>query len=183
VRLTTGQRKLGLTAHVASSVGWLGAVAVSLALAVTGLASQDPQLVRSVYLTLEPVGWFALVPLSIASLLTGLVQSLGTPWGLFRHYWILAKLVINVLATAVLLMYMQTLGTLADLASQAGSTASVDDLKSPSAVLHAGAAVVLLLTATMLSVYKPRGLTRYGQRKQQRDQPFPNESRQAQPGL
>jgi hypothetical protein len=53
--------------------------------------------------------WFVLVPLSLASLLTGLVQSLGTPWGLFRHYWVLFKLLINVLATIVLLMYMQTL--------------------------------------------------------------------------
>jgi len=167
VIVTPGLRKLGLSAHVASSVGWLGAVAVSLALAVIGITSQDPQLVRSVYLTLEPVGWFVLVPLSIASLLTGLVQSFGTRWGLFRHYWILTKLVITVLATAVLLMYMQTLGNLADLASDVGNTTKIANVKSPSAVLHAGAAVLLLLTATALSIYKPRGLTPHGQRSQE----------------
>jgi hypothetical protein len=40
--------------------------------------------------------------------------------------------------------------------------------KTPSPVLHAAAALLLLLTATVLAVYKPRGMTRYGWRKQQR---------------
>ena len=106
--MTPRLRKFALTAHVTSSVGWLGAVAVFLALAVAGLTSQDAQTVRAAYLAMELTGWFVLVPLSLASLLTGLVQSLGTAWGLFRHYWVLFKLLINVVATIVLLLYMQT---------------------------------------------------------------------------
>ena len=160
-------RKFVLTAHVVSSVGWLGAVAVFLALAVVALTSQEAQVVRAVYLAMEPAGWFVLIPLSLASLLTGLVQSLGTKWGLIRHYWILVKLVINVLATIVLLLYMQTLRYLADVAAQ--TTLSSGDLRllrSPSPVLHAGFGMLLLLVAATLSVYKPRGMTRYGQRKQ-----------------
>ena len=160
-------RKFVLTAHVVSSVGWLGAVAVFLALAVVGLTSQDAQLVRAVYLAMEPAGWFVLVPLSLASLLTGLVQSLGSKWGLLQHYWVLMKLLINVVATTVLLLYMQTLGYLADVAAQ--TTLSSGDLRllrSPSSVLHAGFGMLLLLVAATLSVYKPRGMTRYGQRKQ-----------------
>jgi hypothetical protein len=43
--------------------------------------------VRGAYLVMEPTVWFVLVSLALASLLTGLVQSLGTTWGLFRHYW------------------------------------------------------------------------------------------------
>ncbi len=78
-------RKAALTAHVTSSVGWLGAVGSSLALAVTGLIGPDPQTVRGSYLTREVLGWYVLIPLSFASLLTGLVSSLGTTWGLFRH--------------------------------------------------------------------------------------------------
>jgi hypothetical protein len=31
-------------------------------------------------------------------------------------------------------------------------------------VLHAAAALLLLLVATTLAIYKPRGMTRYGQR-------------------
>jgi hypothetical protein len=161
-------RKFALTAHITASVGWLGAVAGVLALAVAGLTSKDPQLVRGAYLAMEPVAWFVLVPLAFASLLTGLVQALATKWGLFQHYWVLFKLLINVFATVILLMYLQTLGALADLA---GGTAldggDLSGLRSPSPVLHAGAALVLLLVATILAVYKPRGMTRYGRRKRE----------------
>lgn len=159
-------RRLALTAHVTASVGWLGAVAASLALAVAGMTSDDVGTVRAAYVGLELVGWFVLVPFALASLLTGLVQSLGSVWGLFRHYWVVAKLFINVFATVVLLMYTRTLGSLADVADQ--PTLSGDDLdllRTPSVVLHAGAAMVMLLTATTLAVFKPRGVTPYGRRR------------------
>jgi hypothetical protein len=163
--MTPRLRKFALTAHVTSSVGWLGAVAVFLALAVAGLTSQDAQTVRAAYLTMDWAGWFVLVPFSLASLLTGLVQSLGTTWGLFRHYWVLAKLLINVFATFVLLMYTQTLGALADVAAETTSSGDLGVLRSPSPLLHAAAALLLLLVATVLAVYKPRGMTPFGRRK------------------
>jgi hypothetical protein len=81
-------RKFVFTAHVTTTVGWLGAVVVFLALAVVGLTSQDAQTVRGAYLVMAPAAWFVLVPLAFASLLTGIVQSLGTEWGVFRHYWV-----------------------------------------------------------------------------------------------
>jgi len=157
-------RKLALTAHVTASVGWLGAVVVFLALAVVGLTSQDAQTVRGAYLVMEPTAWFVLVPLAFASLLTGLVQSLGSTWGLFRHYWVLFKLLINVVATIVLLTYMETFRFMAGVA--ADPTADLGVVRTSSPVLHAAAALLLLLVATVLAVYKPRGMTRYGQRKQ-----------------
>ena len=163
MRMRPSLRKLVLTAHVVASVGWLGAIVVFLALAVLGFASQDAQTVRSVYLLMEPAAWFVLVPLGIASLLTGIIQSLGTPWGLFRHYWILAKLVINVFATIVLLIYTQTLSHLADIA--ADPSADLGAVQNVSPILHATVALLLLLAATGLAVYKPRGMTWYGQRK------------------
>ncbi len=156
-------RKFVLTTHVVSSVGWLGAVAVFLALGVVGLTSEDAQVVRAVYLAMESAGWSILIPLALASLLTGLVQSLGTKWGLFRHYWVVFKLLINVGAAIVLLLYTQTLSYLAGLAS---SGADLSVLRDPSPVIHAGLGLLLLLVAATLSVYKPRGMTRYGQRKQ-----------------
>ena len=165
--MTPRVTKLALTAHVTSSVGWLGAVACFLGLSVVGLTSQDAQTVRAVYLVMEPTAWFVLVPLSLASLLTGLVQSLGTKWGLFRHYWVLFKLLMNVFATIVLLMYMQTLDYFARLAAETTlSSGDLSGLRSPSPALHAGLALLLLLVATVLAVYKPRGLTPYGRRKQ-----------------
>jgi hypothetical protein len=164
--MTPGLRKFALTAHVTFSVGWLGAVAAFLALAVTGLTSQDALTVRGAYVAMELTGWFLIVPLSFASLLTGLVQALGTTWGLFRHYWILAKLLINVLATILLLVHMRPTTYLAGVA--AAKTLSGGDLRGLriQLVADAGAAVLALLGATTLSVYKPRGMTPYGRRKQ-----------------
>lgn len=152
-------RKFALTAHVVSSVGWLGAVAVALALGIVSAVSSDGQTVSSAYVALELVGWTVLVPLSVLSLLTGVVQGLGTPWGLIRHYWVVFKLVINVVASVVLLLYMQTLGALADAALAPGEAGAAGSI---SPVLHAGVALLLLVTATVLAVYKPRGVTRYG---------------------
>ena len=157
-------RRFALTAHVASSVGWFGAVAAFLALAVVGLTSADSQTIRAVYLVMEPVAWLTLVPLAFASLLTGVVQSLGTVWGLFRHYWVLFKLLITVMATIILLIYMQTFRLMADVARD--PAADLDGVRNASPALHATLALLALLTATILAVYKPRGMTRYGWRKQ-----------------
>jgi hypothetical protein len=159
-------RSLALTAHVTTSVGWFGAVAGFLALAVVGLTSQDVQTVRAAYLAMKLTAWLVIVPLSLASPLTGLVQSLGTTWGLFRHYWVLAKLLITIPATLVLLLHMQPIGHLAGLAAETTWTrADLRDLRVQ-LVANAAAAMLVLVVATALSVYKPRGMTRYGRRKQ-----------------
>jgi hypothetical protein len=162
--MTPGIRKLVLTAHVVSSVGWLGAIAGFLALALVGLTSQNAQTVRGAYLVMEPAAWFVLVPLAFLSLVTGLVQSFGTAWGLFRHYWVLFKLLINVIATTVLLLYMETFRLMARVAGD--PSADLGLVRNASPALHAGAALLLLLGATVLAVYKPRGMTRYGRRKE-----------------
>ena len=163
--MTPRLRRLALTAHVASSVGWLGAVVVFVVLAAIGVTSREPQTVRGAYLVMQPAAWSVLVPLAVASLLTGLIQSLGTSWGLARHYWVLFKLLINIVTTIVLLIYLQTFAAMAALAGDPG--AELAEVRNPSPVIHACGALVLLLIATALSVYKPRGMTRYGWRRQQ----------------
>ncbi len=158
-------RKLALTAHVTSSVGWLGAVVAFLGLAVVGLTSQDAQTARGAYLVMEPAAWFVLVPLAFASLLTGLVMSLGTKWGLLRHYWVLFKLLLTGFATVVLLIYMETFSLMAGVA--ADSTADLGLVRDDSPVLHMVLALLVLFVATVLAVYKPRGMTWYGRRNKE----------------
>jgi hypothetical protein len=163
--MTPRLRQFALTAHVTLSVGWFGAVASFLVLAVAGLTSRDAQIVRAAYLAMELTGWSIIVPLSFASLLTGLVQSLGTSWGLFRHYWVLVKLLIAVLATIVLLLHMQPTSYLAGMPAETIlSSADLGKLQIQ-LVADAGAALLVLLVATTLAVYKPQGMTRYGARK------------------
>jgi hypothetical protein len=164
--MTTGLRKFVLTAHVTFAVGWLGAVAAFLALAIAGLTSEDAQMVRSTYLAMELIARFVIVPLSFAPLLTGPVLSLGTPWGLFRHYWILAKLLITILSTIIMQLHMQPISLLAGAAAK--TTLDSADLHSMQVqmVVASAAALLALLVTTTLAVYKPRGMTPYGWRKQ-----------------
>ncbi|HZC23550.1 MAG TPA: hypothetical protein VE866_09440 [Candidatus Binatia bacterium] len=165
ITLTPNLRKFALTAHVTSSVGMLGSIAAFLALAVAGLISQDERMIRAAYLAMDLIARFVVVPLALASLLTGLIQSLGTPWGVFRHYWVLVKLFLTVFATAVLLVKMELIGYAARLAAE--SILPRADLRAAGIqlVVHSGGGLLVLLVPAVLSVYKPRGLTPYGRRK------------------
>jgi hypothetical protein len=166
ITMTPSLRKFALTAHVTSSVGLLGSIAAFLALTLAGLTSQDAQIVRAAYLAMDLTSRFVIVPLAFASLLTGLIQSLGTPWGLFRHYWVLAKLLLTAFATIVLLVKMELIGYAARLAAE--TILPRADLRAAGIELavHAAGGLLVLLVPAVLSVYKPRGLTPYGRRKQ-----------------
>ncbi len=163
--LTPPLRKLTLTAHVTASVGWLGALAVFLAHALASLMSQDEQMVRAVSLAMSITAWFVIMPLALATLITGLVQSLGTAWGLFRHYWILFKLLLTAVATIVLLLKLGPISYLADMAAETTfSNADLIGLRT-SLMVHAAGGLLVLLTATALAIYKPAGMTWHGIRK------------------
>jgi hypothetical protein len=95
------------------------------------------------------------------------VQSIGTTWGLFRHFWVLAKLVLTSLVTVLLFLHTRPIDHLATAARDVSF--SNGDFLQVRIQLLANAAAVVLLIATVLSVFKPRGLTRYGWRKQLED--------------
>jgi hypothetical protein len=88
----------------------------------------------------------------------GQVSALGTPWGLVRHWWVLIKLALIVVATAVLLLQLAPIAALATGPAQPGSPAGL------SLVVHAAGGLVILLAASVLGTFKPRGRTRYGRR-------------------
>ena len=163
--MTRGLRKFVLTLHITFAVGWLGAAAGFLALAIAGLTSQDAQTLRAVYLGMELITRFVIVPLSFAPLVTGPILSLGTPWGLFRHYWTLVKLVITILSTLILLIHIQPIRYLSDAAAM-GTLSSADLELQVQMVVASALALIALLVANFLAVYKPKGLTSYGWRKQ-----------------
>ncbi len=166
--MTPALRRLSLAAHVTSSVGWLGAVAGFLVLSIAGLTSQDAEIVRGAYLAMNLLGQFLIVPLSLAALLTGLVQSLGTHWGLFRHYWVLVKFTLTIGATFLLLLHQFTAVAEAARRVSGAAPGTLPDVGQLGSQLvgDAGLAVLVLLVTTTLSVYKPWGRTRYGRRKQ-----------------
>jgi len=154
-------RKLVLTAHVTTSLGWLGAVIAYLVLDLNAVYSEDIGAVRAAYLGMELIIWYAIVPLALASVFIGIVNALGTHWGLFRHYWVLIKLLLTLFATVILLAEAQVVSGLADTAASIS-----DPRRLPGTLLHSIGGLLVLLIVVVLAVFKPRGMTRYGWRKQ-----------------
>jgi hypothetical protein len=157
-----GVRRFALTAHVTTSVGWLGSVATFLALAVVGLLSSDEATIRGSYIATDVITWAVIVPLALASLLTGVVQSVGTSWGLVRHWWVVVKLALTVVAPGLLLLHPQPIGHVGSVAAAGGTFGTDLDRLRVQLVVDAAAALLVLLGATALAVYKPRGVTRFG---------------------
>jgi hypothetical protein len=157
-------RKFVLTVHLTSSLGWVGAVIAYIALGVSATRNVDPDMLRSAWIGMELLGWLVIVPFALAALGTGVVISLGTQWGLIRHYWVLISLGLTILATAVLVLHMPSVSATARVARDADG-AQLSQLGGD--LFHAVGGLVVLLGITVLNVYKPQGLTPYGWRIQQ----------------
>lgn len=163
--MAPGARKFWLALHLTVSVGWLGAIAAYIPFDVTAATGQDAATLRSAYLSMERIAGSVIVPLAIASVLTGVVVSLGTKWGLFRHYWVVISLLLTILATGVLLVETTTIRSLAAFAADRATT--VEEVRAlPSTLVHSVGGTIVLLVILVLNVYKPRGLTKYGRRKE-----------------
>lgn len=171
IMMSATTRKAMLTTHVICSVGWIGAVAAFLALAVVGLIGRDMQLMRSMYLAMHEIAWEVIVPLAFASLVTGMTSSLGTPWGLFRYYWIVFKLLITSFATTILMVHMRPIDALAVAASHGEAITGAFQGAQRLMIIASILAVVALVVVTSLSLYKPKGITPWAARKASRSMP------------
>ena len=166
--MSSGARKFTLAVHLTLSIGWLGAVAAYMALDVAAATSDDGQRLRAAYLGMELIALRVILPLAIASLTTGIIISLGSKWGLFRHYWVLISLVLTIIATVVLLIETRTIRSYADVARDPATT--TEALRAlGSTLFHSIGGTVMLLVILVLNIYKPRGMTGYGWRKQQKE--------------
>ncbi len=136
-------RNTVLTAHIAVSVGLLGDSAGFLAVAIRRALSDDPAFVAASHDLLGTFAFVVGIPLSFLALLTGVALGLGTTWGIFRHWWVIAKLALIVTVIAVGAIVLRPVLT--------------DDPDVGSGPLIAGATwdVAALTTATALGVFKP----------------------------
>ena len=103
--MTPALRKLILTAHVTFSIGWIGAVAAFLAVSVASGTSRSPDVVRGACISMDLISRFVIIPMCFGALATGIIDALGTPWGLFRYYWVVIKFGLTLIATFLLLMH------------------------------------------------------------------------------
>jgi hypothetical protein len=86
--------------------------------------------------------------------------------GLFRHYWVLISLLLTTVATLILLAETRTISYLADRAADP-ATSSEDLGALGSTLVHSVGGTLVLIVVLVLNVYKPRGMTRYGWRKEE----------------
>ena len=157
-------RKFVLLAHVTTSVGLLGAVACFLLLSIFGIVSSNVQLVQASYLLLMPLTSYLILPLVVASLLIGIISSLGTPWGLVRYYWVAAKLLLTAVTLIVLLLQMKAIAELSAIAA-ARMVTDMDMGLRLRMIIHAGGGLGVLLLIMIFSLWKPKGITPFGQRQ------------------
>jgi len=161
--LSPGTRKAVLAVHLTASIGWIGGVIAYLTLGATAINTTDVQAIRSAWIAMDTIGWNAIVPLAGTAWVTGVAMALGTRWGLFRHHWVIISLVLTTVALVVLLLHMPDVTTTVEFAR----TASTSELAALGGDLaHPAIGLILLLVVQVLNIYKPRGLTRYGHRRQ-----------------
>jgi hypothetical protein len=162
VVMAAGLRRAALAMHLITSVGWIGAAAAYLAAGVAARVSDQVPTVRAAWISMELIGWLVIVPLGCLAFLTGLVMSVGTRWGLIRHYWVLIALVLTSLALVVLILHMPSVSAGAAVA-RTGDDRAVLQLGGD--IAHPALGLVVLVVVAVINLYKPRGLTRYGQRQ------------------
>jgi hypothetical protein len=171
-RVSPSVYKLLLTTHIIVSVGWLGITAAKLVLGLVAVTAK-PELAEAPYSAMAAIN-IAFPPVAIATLVTGVVLSLGTKWGLLRHYWVATKLALTiaVVVSAVQLeerFVRQSVSTLSDPAREGaflGAEPMLAALLLSLPVVH----LAMLIVATVVSVYKPWGKTRRGRRSTSRAQ-------------
>jgi len=88
-------RQLTVWLHILTSVGWMAQVMtlcllLSVALAADGAPVRDAATAMALKVDARLVG-----PMADASAFTGVMLAAATPWGFFRHWWVLAKFTIT----------------------------------------------------------------------------------------
>lgn len=144
-----GVRTALLSAHITISLGLLGADSGLLALTVAGQRGAPPV---SVYPAAHMLGQWLLQPLAIASVVSGIALGLATRWGVFRYWWTLAKLALNLFG--VVMAELVLLPALQSAADQPGTLSAAAQF---GLVRDTGAAIVVLLASVLLASYKPFG--------------------------
>jgi hypothetical protein len=139
-------RRAVLTVHIVASVGLLGDVAAVLAVNIRAATATDAGFASASYELLQMFSLVFGIPLSFAALLTGITLGLGSKWGVLRHAWVTAKLM---LLLSVILVGALVIGP--------ATTEMRNGNGDAETVLIAAAAwdVLALTAATVLSVYKP----------------------------
>lgn len=157
-------RKIVLTLHVITSVGWLGVDFAMLTLGILGFTASDLETMRESYVTMERFGEILVIPAGLGAVLTGMALALCTPWGLIRYKWVLTKLIVALAAVALAVFALPIqLHNAASLVTAAHPTTHIGFVGN-TLVIAPSLALCLYSTNVVISIFKPWGKTSYGRR-------------------
>jgi hypothetical protein len=161
-RLGNRTRKSILVAHIASAGAWLGIDVVMGVLVFTAMFTSDEGVKALCFRALDVIAVVPLLTMGLLCLVTGVLLGVGSRYGLVRYWWVLIKLILNlVLSSLVLILLAPEISAHAELAQRAmpGDAVSltVGHLVFPPIV-----STTALLVAMTLAVFKPWGRVRPG---------------------
>jgi hypothetical protein len=159
-RLSTRTRKLVLLVHIATAGAWLGIDLVLGILVITALSSPDATGAAAAAASIATFATWPLVVVGLVTLITGLLLGFATKFGLARYWWVLAKLVINVVLVALVVIVLSpgvtTLGEASRAALEGGAAPPVTGTLLFPPIVSSTAVIV----AMTLAVFKPWGRVR-----------------------
>lgn len=161
-------RKALVAAHAVSAACWMGIALTFVAMSVVAMSSND---IHTTHLIYELMATFDITLLpwaNFATFLTGIALSLTTKWGLVRYYWVVTKIAIAVgiliMAFGFLHDSLERAGQEAAVLAAAGGTAAQLTHTADVVLWGFGVAMLSLIGALLLSLYKPGGRTKRGRR-------------------
>jgi hypothetical protein len=149
-----------LLTHIVAAGAWLGLDVAMAVLIFTAVGTDDLGTRGFALQALQLVTVWPMLAAGLLSLATGIVLGWGSKYGLLRYWWVVVKLVLNVILCV--LVFFALRGGVAE-AARAGEAMA----GGLSVVWNAGDMVfppivspTALLIAFVLSVFKPWGRTR-----------------------
>ncbi|GGV28041.1 hypothetical protein GCM10010182_58720 [Actinomadura cremea] len=154
-------RKTLVLVHVVASVALVGSVWGLVLLSLTATLTADAALVEPAYRLMTVLAYGGGIPLSFIALAGGIALGLGSKWGVLRHWWVFAKLLL--LITTIL--FGALLGQPEAMAEAAADGTLPSAARRWREVAVVAVQLAMLLTAAGLSVFKPRGRVRWPRRR------------------
>lgn len=155
-RLSPRTRKATLVVHISAAGAWLGLDLVLGILVVTTLTA-DPVGAGAAGASIAAFATWPLALIGLVTLASGVVLGVGSRYGLARYWWVLVKLVLNVVLVALVLLALtpgvETLGDHSRAALADGTS-----LDAPATLLFPPiVSSTAVLLAMALGVFKPWG--------------------------
>ncbi|MBW7459347.1 hypothetical protein ACFOLF_08955 [Paenibacillus sepulcri] len=160
-RISGGTKKWLLTLHLLFSAIMLGVTVAFLILSLVAASTSDEGVLKACYASMLLLAETSIRASTIGAVVTGVLLSLLTHWGLFKYYWIIAKLLLTVASIGLGMagIYMWSLKAAAITGADGLNALGQSDFLVNRAFLINGIIMQLLslLALFILSVFKPWG--------------------------